>query len=190
MLKDPKLRREIYVGVIAAVLVLLVIEPLLRLAANLVLWAGANVYEGITNTVYKSAALGFREKFSFVTLTIIFASLVGTSSGFASALFRRDRPPLSEQKLARTKYLAIALSILLFLQVFYLAGLYFAELQLNASFNQRLTVLASKLNDQQIKELRARWALMERRSDYVSLNSEMESLASKSSIKLPKLLWE
>lgn len=190
MLKDPKFRREIYVGIIAAILVMSLVEPLLRFAGNTILWAGSNIYEGFTNSVYKSAALGFREKFSFFTLVIIFSILAGFYAALSTALFLLDRPPPSMRGVMKRKYISLILALSFFMMSFYVVGKNFAELQLNASFNQRLTVLAPKLTDLQIKELRASWALMEKRADYVALNKEMESFASKLNVKLPANLWE
>ncbi len=190
MLEDPTFRREIYVAVIAAVVVMLVIEPLLRLTVNGVLWAGAYLYEGFANSVYRSAALGLREKFSFITLAVLFSIMSGLTAGITSALWWKGRPRISERSLLTRKYIALACVAFLFFAGFYMVGLNFADFQLNASFNQRLTVLAPNLSDQQQKELRARWAAMEKRSDYVAINSELESLATKHGVKLPKLLWE
>jgi hypothetical protein len=65
----------------------------------------------------------------------------------------------------------------------------YIELQLNASFNQRTIILASRASEQQIKELRATWAQMESRTDYEHINDEMADIAKSLDIKLPKLLW-
>ena len=60
-----------------------------------------------------------------------------------------------------------------------------AATQLNTSFNQRVAALAPRITDQQVKELRARWALMEKRSDYLSIVADMDKLAKETGSKLP-----
>ena len=64
----------------------------------------------------------------------------------------------------------------------------FADLQLNTSFDQRLTVLAPKLTELECKELRAQWASMGSRGDYEEIVSTMETLAEEKDVALPELL--
>ena len=189
MLNDPNLRREIYVGVIAAILVMLFVEPLLRLAGSALVWVGANIYEGASNAIYREAALGLREKFSFLSMAFSITIVTGLMSGFAVAMFRKRSEPSPERKPSRRKYVAAGLAVLIFLQSLYLVGRNFADLQLNASFNQRVTALTPRVTDQQVKELRARWALMEKRSDYLSIVADMERIAKEAGAKLPPPLW-
>lgn len=190
MMNDPRLRREVYVGVIISVLVMFFVEPLLRSASSIVVWAGANIYEGISNSIYREAALGFREKFSFITLAFGISLLTGIMTGTAFAMFGKHDATAEAKRSCTKKYLAGALAFAIFLQSLYVVGTNFADLQLNASFNQRIAALAPKVSDQQIKELRAKWALMERRGDYSVIVSEMDRLAVSVSAKLPKPLWE
>ena len=66
----------------------------------------------------------------------------------------------------------------------------FANLQLNATFNQRIAALSPELSDQKVKRFRARWALMEKRADYRSIQGDLEKVAAAKSIKLPPSLWD
>jgi hypothetical protein len=193
-MNDPNMRKEIYVGVITAVIVILFVEPLLKSASSMVVWAGAYLSEGMSNTVYREAALGFREKFSFITLATGISLFAGVLAGALAARFRRrsEKPASGERSKGDRlrKYAAIVLALAIFVQSVYLVGVNFADLQLNASFNQRLAALAPKVTDQQVKELRAKWALMEKRSDYLAIVSAMNSLATHAGTKLPKPLWD
>jgi hypothetical protein len=194
MLNDPNLRRELYVGVIAAIVVMLFVEPLLRLAGSALVWIGANVYDGVSNSIYREAALGLREKFSFLSLAFSISLISGALTGTAIALFRKpfepSSEPSSEKKIRWKKYLAVAFSVLVILQSLYLVGKNFADLQLNASFNQRIAALTPRVTDQQVKELKARWALMEKRPDYLSIVSDMERIAKETGARLPSPLWD
>ena len=53
----------------------------------------------------------------------------------------------------------------------------FIDLQLNASFCQRMGALAPYIDDQQQKMLRSQWALMETLDDYRTLTTQMDTLA-------------
>lgn len=68
--------------------------------------------------------------------------------------------------------------------------LVFVDLQTNASFQQRITVLAPVITDQEYKELQAMWASMDSRSDYEAINLKLELLASEHGIRLPKPLMK
>lgn len=57
---DPQTRRSLLVEIIAAVIVVILIEPLLRLVGRGIDWSGANVYDGVSSQFYRSAALGRR----------------------------------------------------------------------------------------------------------------------------------
>ena len=65
----------------------------------------------------------------------------------------------------------------------------FVDLQLNASFSQRLDALAPYIDDQMEKQLRSEWARMETLEDYRHLTTEMDQLGQKAGIKLPKVLY-
>ena len=190
------LKKEIYIAIIVTAIVMFFIEPALKFAGHSVVWAGANIYEGVSNSIYKDAALGLREKFSFITLTFLISLFAGIISGVSLVLLklslsnRRSRIKSKEARTKRLKYFAFVLSFLFVIDSLLLTGKSFATLQLNASFNQRITVLSASVSDQQIKELRANWALMKNRSDYLKINLQMGQLATAAKIELPTPLWD
>jgi hypothetical protein len=65
-----------------------------------------------------------------------------------------------------------------------------SDLQLNASFNQRMAVLAPEITDLEAKRLRARWASMRSREDYLAITAGMDAVANQKGIKLRKVLWD
>lgn len=172
------------------------IEPALKFAGDSVMWIGANLYEGVSNSIYKDAALGLREKFSFITLTFVISLFAGIISGASLVLFKlsltkgNSSTKNKETRIRRLKFLAGALSIMFIIDSLLLTGKSFATLQLNASFNQRIAVLTASVNDQRIKEFRASWALMKNRKDYLKINSQMDTLATEAKIELPVPLWD
>jgi hypothetical protein len=177
-------------------LVFIFVEPLLRLAANGLMWLGANISGGFTKAVYTSAAMGLREKFSFMHLLFTSALFLGAIAGVGASVVRHGMKRATEnpaqtprfRKLKSTAGLLYVLTTIA--SVTYVSAQNFIELQLNASFNQRLTVLAAKVSDQRIKEIRATWALMESRHDYEAINSEMARLSKEQGVRLPDALWD
>jgi glycopeptide antibiotics resistance protein len=67
---------------------------------------------------------------------------------------------------------------------------FFVDLQLNTSFNQRLTVVAAFVPEGTVKSLKADWAKMKSRKDYLALNAKMEQLAAEQHVSLPQVLVE
>jgi uncharacterized membrane protein YgcG len=61
---------------------------------------------------------------------------------------------------------------------------------MNTSFNQRLTIIAPSLSDNEQKVLKAQWASMRNRRDYEVIVSSIEKIANDKKIELPKLLWK
>ena len=65
-----------------------------------------------------------------------------------------------------------------------------ADEQLNASFYQRLDALGPYMSDQEERQLRSSWALMENRAQYNQINSHLEEFAPKAKIKIPEPLYK
>jgi hypothetical protein len=67
-----------------------------------------------------------------------------------------------------------------------IAGIYL-DLQLNASFDQRLTILAPVVPEATIRTLKADWAKMGSRADYLRITSSLDRLAAEKGIVLPEI---
>jgi len=85
----------------------------------------------------------------------------------------------------RVYFLGLTSALILALMVTNFAATEFACLQLNSSFDQRLTVLAPKISDQEYEEFRALWAGMKSRKDYKIIENKMNNSANKYGIQLP-----
>jgi hypothetical protein len=59
--------------------------------------------------------------------------------------------------------------------------------EINASFSQRLTVLAPAINELEYKVFRAQWASMRGLNDYNALISAMDARAKELGITLPRV---
>lgn len=101
------------------------------------------------------------------------------------AAARRNDAPLSPVKF----FAGVAVLLVIGLgSATFIASYIYADLQLNASFEQRLQVLAPHVTEKEVKELRASWALMTTKAHYLSIKSKMELLASQANIQLPAVL--
>lgn len=193
MLDDPVIRKSVLAGVIATVIAIILINPLLNLLWICILRVGEYVYRDFAASIYRGAALGSRD-WVIVSFFIVFTSvgvgfIVGIWTGFIKVHRRRKakRPP----KLWRPKFLVFLgalFSLLTILSLLVLCISAFADLQLNTSFQQRLTVLAPKISDQEYKEFKASWASMRSRQDYEKINQKLEEMAKSRGVELPKPL--
>ncbi len=224
-LSDDTVRKSIIASLIASIVVVLFFDYFIGWLISVSIWFGENLYEGLNSGLYKSAALGWREQFSF-TLLILFLSLVcglyiGTMMFYFKTLKekKRQRQRVAEfvkaapvepellrtelQRLAETPeekeinleapIWRIVIPVLVAVAVLSQVALLFsgfAEMQLNASFHQRMAVLAPHLQDQEEEVLRAHWAMMEKRSDYLEIVRLMEQKANKAQVDLPEALWD
>lgn len=206
ILLDRTLRIQLSVSIVASILVIYFIQPLLEYTWAVLVIILSKSFQTLLDGVYRSAALGHnRDETSFFVLMLgiglgipfffIFAHEMGRLQGRLSYLLsrlrgeeklpvdRKDR--LRERLLDLAGWLGMAVVLVAFL---YILTVQFADLQLNSSFQQRMTVLAPHITGQEEKELRAVWASMRSRNDYLLLNEHLERLAAEKAVKLPSPL--
>jgi hypothetical protein len=192
MLDDPSVKKGIFAGIVASLLVILLIQPILILVGKIIIWLGNNLYEGISNQIYYDASLGLREKYSFLILTFIFAFIIFIFYLVIRILLFPEK--IKKSSLKEISFFRKIILILIFISglviSLFLMSANFVAFQMNASFNQRYNVLAPVLTDIQLKQFKAKWASMENRKDYENINIEMEKISNNNHIKLPKLLWK
>lgn len=191
-------QKGLLIGIVSGLLLVLFIQPILEMITNLILWAGSHCYAGFSTHIYRSASLGFHEEFSYTLLYLWFAIISGSAVLITWTIFiickrlstnkneyetREDIP-----KYPYMRSLLVSLFFLLILNFFNIAC-DFARFQLNTSFNHRLTILAAKITDQEVKTLKAEWASMQNQKDYRAIVCKMDYLAQKNKIALPDLLW-
>ena len=153
------------------------------------------------NSVYTNAALGVRDWLTVVVFQLMSSAWIGLFIGMTSSLllrqfvFKKEGPranAIREAIYKRRSWLRVIILILA-LQPTYitsrLALLAYADLQLNASFNQRLAALAPALSEQEEEELIADWAMMTTRRDYDAINASMTALSQRLPDALPEPLY-
>jgi Na+-driven multidrug efflux pump len=195
---DPSFRKSVAIGVVVTILSLVFIQPAIHWCADSLMWLSANYSERFTKAVYNSAAMGLREKYSFEILAAAMSTAMGFGSGVLLSVLLFPIFKTKEENMGHAgapsstliwRILAVVFGLSCLLSGSDMLASNFIALQLNTSFNQRLTVLAAKETDQEIKELRASWALMDNRADYEAINLKMAQLSQALNVKLPPPLW-
>jgi hypothetical protein len=190
-------KRSVVVGLVSSALFLALIQPIMICVWHFLSSATPIWIEHYTYEFYQSAALGSRNWLEVVFFGMGFAIFTGLVPGLIIGTWRAttdrndERRTIDEQakRLKRAMILGIVTFIILALITFHFLLLAFIDLQLTTSFNQRLTVLAPKISIQEEREFRASWASMQNKTDYDSINRQLEDTAAKTGIKLPKTLY-
>jgi hypothetical protein len=176
-------------GVIVSVIVLYLVEPAMKLAIELIPGFGGRFYRLVWDRAATQAALG-GDYIDFAMFAILFSAIVGTFIGRFGAgaqLFaRKSRRADSSSSWSRWEKRLVLLMLLLLGPVAATTLLVdFAAQRMKLSFDQRFTVLAPAIDEDAEEILRARFAGLQDRSDYQTLNEEMSRLADANGIRLP-----
>lgn len=129
---------------------------------------------------YASAAHGDDSGVQVFTLVVLVCTLIAGGILLAAYAFiapRRDgNGPLLVVGAGKSKlqfYAAIGVLVVsIFLIVSFLVNSV-TSTALISNFNQRLTILAPKISDQNYKEIRANWAMMKNKKDYKNIVDDM-----------------
>jgi hypothetical protein len=185
-----------YASIIGGMVLLWVLQPMLTFGWSLLLRFGGGMFGHIIDAQYSNAAIGNRNwvvaTIALFGITIVASIILGlfVMSLIPSEVLRRYRERQKVRALAHATrarvYRAIVTGLTLFCLLNIAAGI-FLDLQLNASFDQRLAVLASVVPDSTIRILRADWARMKTRRDYVAINDHINNLAVEHEVVLPQI---
>jgi hypothetical protein len=202
-------RKTFWWSVISSIVAAVMVTCFSRLAAltwHVVTASSARFFVDLQDTAVSNAALGKRDWVAVILLEVVVTclALVLSTQVLKSLLRIRTARKTTKaltaaekaQKLQRlNKHRKRLLTLLLITTPAFWASLFFCvfmaylDLQLNASFNQRLDAIAPYVDDQTIKHLRAEWATMKTLSDYRQITNEMDTLADQHGAKLPQVLY-
>ncbi|BBO86129.1 hypothetical protein DSCO28_66950 [Desulfosarcina ovata subsp. sediminis] len=191
--KDSQIRKGIIASVIASLLVVIFIQPVIRLVWSGILTFGTHVFQGFIDSIYANAARGHRNYVDVIILMLISSILSGFFCGGTFVITKQSiKPDTISKRLSRKSRLIILwiLLVALHLSLIFLIIKPFSDIQLNTSFQQRLTIISPYLTNIEEKKLKASWASMEFRTDYEKIVSQIEKIANDNNAKLPILLWK
>jgi len=194
--KDKTFRTSVLASVVAAILVIIFIEPILGWIWRLTFSGTTFTFGWFTDRIYQNAALGVRNWVlqGFLSIGFFFFAISSVLRPIVRLYFPQEdskdatADDYTEKKRRPQPVLRIGLRTIGFIGAIYLSVSIFADLQLNTSFNQRMTVLAPHLSQEEEEELRAQWALMRSREDYTEVQDLIENKAAKLEIALPASL--
>jgi heme/copper-type cytochrome/quinol oxidase subunit 2 len=191
LLGDPNTRKQVYIGVLTSVLAALFIQPLLNLLWGLLNGATTAIGGALSDVIYRNAARGLDEHYSFLLLSLVMSLMLGVFTSFTVLpfLLRRSRKEALEGREKVVHKLRWAVTILGVLGVvlpLILLTIEFGTYKLNSSFNQYMAATSPYVTDLDAKKLRSRWALMRTRADFESISSDLQKIASDNAIVLPK----
>ena len=89
MREDPEIRKGVLASIIASILVLIFIQPVLRLVWALVLGLGGKFLDKYIDSIYRSSAFGHRNHVDVMLLLFLFAASSGLFMGFTSVITHR-----------------------------------------------------------------------------------------------------
>jgi hypothetical protein len=169
----------IVTGIISSILVIIFIQPILSFIWVLVLSFGEYVHAGYVDSIYREAALGSINSIgqnsilSFLLLTL-FVMMYSHSKLYN--LF----PAVNNVKRERFRNLYfgvnfLVISILSFMLLI-ISSITIGVMEISASYNQRLSILAPDIDEHEYKVWVSQWASMKGRSDYRLLVSSMENV--------------
>lgn len=117
---------------------------------------------------------------SFLTGVAVTFLMATGRSRVAARLQERVISPLILKRL-----IIITLALLFPLEAIVNARIY-SEFQATATFDQRLMALEPVISDGERRALRGEWAVMRSRADYDRIMGQMEGIARKAALALPK----
>lgn len=199
MLSKEAWKNGVVPGIVASVLVLVFIEPFLRLLRSIAVSAGDGLLVGLNNTVYQNAARGFHESaaesifagmliFGIAALVLAWAVLRLISratqverdtrhSGFSLGASRLGRVYVNYVFPTQLAFTVIMASFILWSNT--------RVTRLNTRFSQDLAALGPYLTEDQGKMFRSRWALMRSGADHSIIVKDLQAIADAHSVALP-----
>ena len=186
-IKDPQIRRGVIASIIAALIVLIFVQPLLRIIWSALLKVGLSFFQSYVDSIYLNAALGQRNDVGVILLFLILSLIFGVTSGASLVATIRVFPARSKTKRSKKRkvFLLWIMVFFIFLLCISMAIRPFTDLQLNTSFQQQLTVLSPKISDLECKEIKAAWALMKSRKNFEDISKRLNDTAKKHGVVLP-----
>jgi hypothetical protein len=178
-------------GVIVSVVMLYLVEPAMKLLVNVLPYFGGRVYQWVWDHASAQASIG-GDYVDFALFAILFSAIVGAFIGRYGAggqIFARRGRRSNDTAWARWEKRLVVLALLSFGPVAATTLLVdFAAQQMKLSFEQRITVLAPAISEDEEEMLRGRFAGLGGRDSYQNLKIDMNTLAHERGVALPEPL--
>ena len=202
---------SVLVGILVTLLVSHCIEPLSVFVWRFIASASNDWFTHLQNESVRLAALGKRDwvpaKLFLEFIGFLFAGAIASVTyplipqrlhkitdqlilGDMSTADKINRDLKFYQRFKRIVFCFGIILLILGITQTRTAFLVYVDIQMNASFGQRIDALAPYLDEQTVKQFRSRWALMKTLPDYRQLTGDMDALGKKAGIDLPVPLYK
>jgi len=192
---------NVVAGLVAAILFSLLLRPVSIVAWQFLTSASGSIFLAIQEKAVQNAALGKRDWIAPLFLVLVAgmgvaALIVLIFLPVLRWLSRRRMSDKSRADRSRRRtfwfgyWLLAAGAVCMTLWFGLIAFFGYVDLQMNASFSQRVDAISPYTDDDTIKRLRSDWALMKRLDDYRGINSRIDAIAAKANLKIPSPLYE
>ncbi len=199
-------KNGIFIGIVGSSIFTYFIQPIFSK-----LWILLNSFTNkyikeFIDSIYINAAIGKRNWLDFLIFSYINVVFISICFTVLLILITRDhitktkndptkKPNIIVGKLiwfSGSKIHRITLSISIMFLTYSTSKLLFrayVDLQVNASFEQRLSIIAPSIDDLAYKKIKAKWSSMNSQNDYREINNEIDSIAELNKIKITKPLY-
>lgn len=186
-------------GILGSAIFAWLIQPISVAVWNVLASSSWSYLQHLQDEAILTAARGKRDWVSVELLLIFVLIVFGTLMFAIMAIYASLwNPKVIKRKpfeaTTRTRFFLSVLALLEFGAVLSVGcrEMFFAatDMQLNASFYQRLDALGPYITDQEERQLRSSWALMENRAQYNQINTKLEDFASTAKIRIPEPLYK
>jgi|GEM_PF-1553057 len=205
-IQDRSVRTGIITGIISSLIVIVFLNPILTIGWNIINSIADNTVTKLSDTLYQNAAIGKRNWLDVIIISIIMIPIFVVATNEFTKNIKKiftiliiddnkesnivSKP--TEKKVPNKRKVNFILnaffSVVVFLSLSFMIVSVYSDLQLNASFDQRINAISPYIDSQEEEVLKSQWACMKNRTDYLNINKKIDELAGNSGIEIPQPL--
>lgn len=171
----------IVAGIVSSAVFVYFFDPLFSFLGRVIIWIGTRLSLGYLDRLYSEMAVG-EMNYSYLIVVMILAGGIGIITGVEVA--SGDPPPDLPAPLQVFRSRRLNSICLVIIGAVFIADSHL-RLKTQSSFNQHMAILAPEISDMEYKRIRADWASMKSRSDFMRLREKVEGLAKSRNLVLP-----
>jgi hypothetical protein len=200
----------IYTGVFSSLLVLYLIDPIIRVFGNVVIFSYGYVNANLWDAIYTKAALGVPKDPAMILFSLLSGVMVGAGAGLVTIMYEREsaqNKKLDSSESGNTaadieqikskisklrssirllRYLQIGLVLFFSIFIFFQTWQLFVQHQIVTSFDQHMKILTPYMSSEQKAQIISKFSLMKSEDDYLKIYEGLNSIAKANDIILPE----
>lgn len=188
MFKDENVKKGIYSGIIASMIMTIFIQPILKIIGGFGVKLITLFYTNFSNHIYITAAKGDINHFQYRLYTFFFGIVGGLFTGLITYYLDKNVKRKRKRERSLTKVKIFTYLLMFILTYSYLLTILYIDntsFEMNIVFKQRLNAVAPYIDEQSRELILSKWALMESKMDYTYIVNNLRKVAGDNNIKLP-----